>query len=382
MKKSTEIPGILVLDCDHKNSLAIIRHLGRKKQYRIDGASYIRHSLALFSRYVTKKFIISNPKKNPEKYIDDLIAILSQNDYLVIIPVSYISFQLCSGSKERLAKYTSITIATPQQIEIASNKIKTYQFAEKLGVPYPRIIVPEHIDDIKNIETTYPCVIKAPFELGKNLVSYVHSKEELILKYTRMCRQYNFQTVLPVIQKFIKGEGAGFFAFYKDGECKNYFMHKRIREYPVKGGASVVAEAFYDDQILKYGKLILDELKWEGVAMVEFKKDSQTGKFNLMEINAKFWGSLDLALVCGVNFPKMLIDHASGKEIEKVDYNYEKFQWILNGDLFHIIEKPSHIFSFFKTLFTAKNDIWLRDIVPNLFQLIYIPIHYYKKWFK
>ena len=48
--------------------------------------------------------------------------------------------------------------------------------------------------------------------------------------------------------------------------------------------------------------------------MVEFKKDNETGVFNLMEINAKFWGSLDLALVCGANFPQMLIDDALRKE--------------------------------------------------------------------
>lgn len=376
------MPRILVLDCDRKNSLAIIRHLGQKDRYRIDATSHAKHSLAMFSKYIHQKFVVSDPKKNPEKYIDDLIQILSQHQYLAIIPVSYISFQLCSQHKERISKYTSLTIAPPAQIDIASSKIKTYRLAEKLGIPYPKMITLNSVDEIKTLETTYPCVVKAPFEVGKNLVEYAQNKEELVRKYTQMCQENQFEGALPIVQKFIVGEGAGFFAFYQNGECKNYFMHKRIREYPVKGGASVVAEAFYDEQVLKHGKLILDELKWEGVAMVEFKKDNQTGEFNLMEINAKFWGSLDLALVSGVDFPQMLIDVAEGKEIEKVTYTHEKFQWILNGDLFHILEKPSHVFGFFGTLFTAKNDFWLRDIKPNLFQVVYIPMHFYKKWFK
>jgi predicted ATP-grasp superfamily ATP-dependent carboligase len=159
-------------------------------------------------------------------------------------------------------------------------------------------------------------------------------------------------------------------------------MHKRIREYPPSGGPSVVAEAYYNEQILKDGTRMLDELQWEGVAMVEFKKDNKTGIYNLMEINAKFWGSLDLALVCGANFPQLLINDALGKEIQKWNYKQKRFQWILNGDLFYLFERPWRFCLFIRDLFVSKNDIWLRDIVPNLFQLIYIPVHYYKKWFK
>lgn len=197
-----------------------------------------------------------------------------------------------------------------------------------------------------------------------------------------MSANHDFNGYLPIVQKYIIGDGTGLFAFYKNGECKNYFMHKRIREYPSTGGASVVAEAFYDKQMLSDGLRLLDELKWEGVAMVEFKKDNLTGIYNLMEINAKFWGSLDLALVCGANFPQMLIDDALGKKFEKWNYKQKRFQWILNGDLFNFLEHPKDFFHFFRDLFVAKNDIWFCDLKPNLFQLMYIPVYYYKKMFK
>ena len=198
-----------------------------------------------------------------------------------------------------------------------------------------------------------------------------------------MCKETDFKSQLPLIQKFINGEGVGFFAFYKNGQCRNYFMHRRIREYPVKGGASTVAESFYHEQVKKYGKQILDYLSWEGVAMVEFKKDRSTGLYNLMEINAKFWGSLDLALVCGVDFPQMLINDALGKEIiANNKYADKRFQWILNGDLFHVLERPWKLLLFFRDLLTAENDFYLTDIKPNLFQLLYVPVHYYKKWLK
>ncbi len=47
--------------------------------------------------------------------------------------------------------------------------------------------------------------------------------------------------------------------------------------------------------------------------MVEFKQDNRDGSLRLMEINARFWGSLQLAIDAGVNFPCILADIAAGR---------------------------------------------------------------------
>ena len=375
---------ILVLDGDYKHALAIIRHLGRtNKELIIDVAAASKVSISFYSKFANRKFIISNPRKDPDKYLDDLFDLLKQNAYLVLIPVSYISYQICAANKDRILEYAKITIARSEHIEIASSKIETYRLAEKIGIPYPKTQIIDTIDELERIETTYPCVIKGPFEAGKNLVDYASNKDEMIGKYKKMCEENRFIDKLPVIQTYIVGDGAGFFAFYKNGKCVNHFMHRRIREYPVSGGASTCAESYFDESILENGKKILDYLNWEGVAMVEFKKDNSTGIYNLMEINAKFWGSLDLALVSGINFPQMLIDDALGEDIKQTDFKLKiRFQWILNEDLFHVLARPWKIFAFIRDLFIAKNDFSIADLGPNIFQFLNIPIHYYKKWFK
>ena len=47
--------------------------------------------------------------------------------------------------------------------------------------------------------------------------------------------------------------------------------------------------------------------------MVEFKRDGATGTPYLMEINGRFWGSLQLAIDAGVDFPRLLADAALGR---------------------------------------------------------------------
>ncbi|OQX70521.1 MAG: hypothetical protein B6D62_04680 [Candidatus Cloacimonas sp. 4484_275] len=374
---------ILVLDGDHKNALAIVRHLGKTGNYRIEVASYGKASICFFSKYTAKKYIISHPLKNAAAYLRELLETLKKNKIDVLLPVSHISYKICAQNVDEIRKYTHITLPEFEKIELASSKIATYRLAEKLKIPYPSFFEIEKIEDVRKIDIDFPCVIKAPFEAGKNIVEYANDKTELLKKYEKICRENSFESKLPIIQKYVEGQGFGFFAYYENGKCKSYFMHKRIREYPVTGGASVCAESFYDEKLMVFGKKILDYLKWNGVAMVEFKKDNRTGIYNLMEINAKFWGSLELALVSGVDFPQMLIDKALNKKVSYPEhYAMKRFQWILNGELFHGLEKPKNIPAIIKDLFVSKKDISFSDFKPNFYQLFYIPVFYLKKWFK
>ena len=115
--------------------------------------------------------------------------------------------------------------------------------------------------------------------------------------------------------------------------------------------------------------------------MVEFKRDEISGKFNLMEINPKFWGSLELAIKAGVDFPSYLIDEKTNIDINLISPHYKNiiFQWILNGELFHFLERPTALSKIIRTLPKSYKDLKWSDFKPNIFQFINIFIHYYKK---
>ncbi|MEO0223569.1 MAG: hypothetical protein ABIL76_00560 [candidate division WOR-3 bacterium] len=70
-------------------------------------------------------------------------------------------------------------------------------------------------------------------------------------------------------------------------------------------------------EILKEIESILKSLDYFGVGMVEMKVDY------FIEFNPRFWGSLSLAIECGLNFPLYLIKAYIGEKIDK-NYNYKK----------------------------------------------------------
>jgi len=77
--------------------------------------------------------------------------------------------------------------------------------------------------------------------------------------------------------------------------------------------------------------------------MVEFKRSARTGRGYLMEVNGRLWGSLQLAVDAGVDFPVLLVRTALGERVEPV-VSYRvgvRSRWLW-GDVDHLIARVRH----------------------------------------
>jgi protein-tyrosine-phosphatase len=85
------------------------------------------------------------------------------------------------------------------------------------------------------------------------------------------------------------------------------FQHERVHE-PLRGGGSSYRKSVpLNAELLDATARMMQALKYTGVAMVEFKQDRATGRWVLIEINARFWGSLALCARAGLDFPLALV---------------------------------------------------------------------------
>jgi protein-tyrosine-phosphatase len=107
-----------------------------------------------------------------------------------------------------------------------------------------------------------------------------------------------------LFQEFVPGEGVGVEVLMHDGVAVCAFQHRRLRELPWAGGVSVVAESeMVDPTLLGQATRLLRALGAEGMCMVEYRRDPDTGRTVFMEINARAIGSMSLSERCGVEFP-------------------------------------------------------------------------------
>jgi len=111
-----------------------------------------------------------------------------------------------------------------------------------------------------------------------------------------------------LVQGHVPGTGVGVFFLMVNGHPRARFAHRRIHEVPHTGGVSSFRESVHYPEIEAHALSVLRQIGWNGVAMLEYRRDPRTCEFRLLELNARFWGSLHLALAAGVDFPRLLLD--------------------------------------------------------------------------
>ncbi|MCJ7443532.1 MAG: ATP-grasp domain-containing protein [Methanotrichaceae archaeon] len=239
--------------------------------------------------------------------------------------------------------------------------------AKKLNIPIPKTILLEDIDDIYKIaeKLRYPVVVKprqsVTFISDKAMVcntKYVFSKGELISNYISLHKKIPY----PLIQEYIQGEEIGVFLLLNRGALNAVFSHRRIRSTNPLGGVSCMRESVKINSMMKFFAVkLLEEINWNGIAMVEFKIDSSDNIPKLMEINGRFWGSLQLAIISGVDFPYLLLKTLMGETISPVlDYRKGIKCRDLYGDFIHfynVLMRPDKRFEYPEKFFTARQFI-------------------------
>jgi predicted ATP-grasp superfamily ATP-dependent carboligase len=363
----------LVTDEHYKHSLGIVRQLGRQG-VAVSVVASSKESLACRSRYCRE--VILAESGQPESLVKTILQTLRQRHFDLVIPVSYSMTLALARQKDQLLPYTRLEVPPYQTIAQASDKWEMTRLAQRVAVPAPRTIRASELDQL-GPELRFPLVLKPQQETpGRPPIRYLYKKEELSAVRLQLSNsRHNGASSEFIVQEYVPGHGCGLFATYQNGVCKRVFMHRRLREYPASGGVSSCAESFYDLKLESHGRRMLDALNWHGVAMVEFRRDDRDGEYKLMEINPKFWGSLDLALAAGADFPSDLCQMALGGTLSFTDQYVRdlRFHWPLSsqGDLYHLWTRPQ---SFFAVAIDAlnprvKSNVWLGDFRPNLSEL-------------
>lgn len=376
---------VLVLDAAQRSALAVTRSLGQLANIRVVTAEASGQALAGSSRYSSQFFTSPNPITAPQDYITWLAKLSSELDFALIIPVTEVTSQLLLLNMEHLPR-VRLPFASYDNVLQLADKGHLMKLAQSLEIPIPATQWLNSAAELDREKLIYPLVIKpclskifTPSAWIATSVKIIHS--EMDLDKALQSESY-LQNSPFMIQEFIPGSGAGIFCLYNRGLPVTFFAHKRLREKPPQGGISVLSESAAVDPILKQqAEKLLAAANWHGVAMVEFRI-APDGTAYLMEVNTRFWGSLQLAIDSGVDFPALMLSNELALGI-KQPANYQigqRLRWLL-GDFdslylylksdYSISAKCMRILAFFTPdLFNTKHEIdRLSDLKPALYEL-------------
>ena len=334
---------LLVTDGEQRSALAVVRSLGRAGVPVAVGASS-PHSLAGSSRYCVKELHYPSPHKSAPDFQHFIAEEIARGGYRMLIPMTDVTVRLVAEMRDDIPGNLIVPMPSAEVVRQSQDKAYVLALAQRLRIPCPRTVTPEENEDVREAarHLPFPVVIKSRFShfyqdghwrLGR--VQYASNPEELAARY----RESSQNIPKPLVQEKLTGEGLGVFMLIWNGRLKGAFCHRRLREKPPWGGVSVYRESVcLDETLMAQSAALLQELGWQGVAMVEFKMDPRDRVAKLMEVNGRFWGSLQLAVDAGADFPLMLYRLACGENVP-AQFKYRvgiKSRWLL-GDLDHLL---------------------------------------------
>jgi predicted ATP-grasp superfamily ATP-dependent carboligase len=266
-------------------------------------------------RYFTR---LPNPDRDPDNFVRELRQLIRMRGYSMLIPADDQAMTAMVRHYDEFRNLVYVACPPPQIANQVLNKIITLEAATKSGIHVPRTAVVAHSDQFLGLrhKISFPWVVK-PAEKQSRIDEFktrvLMTPDELASLFPSP-REFNPPIL---VQEYCSGVGLGIEVLLHKGECLAVFQHRRLKELPYTGGYAVMAVSEVPDAgLVRASVSLLRALQWEGVAMVEFRVDPTDNRAVFMEVNGRYWGSISLPVLAGVDFPLYHWKLVHGEPIE------------------------------------------------------------------
>jgi predicted ATP-grasp superfamily ATP-dependent carboligase len=265
----TSLRAAVVTDGAWPKSLSAIRSLG-KSGYHVAVMGDSLLTTGFWSRFTHCRVIAPTATRFPDRFGVALLGAIRRYSVRavrpVVLPMEDASLLWIAGNLEKVTAHSDILIPPLEALHIALDKGESARVARQVGLPCPRAWEPA--DSLE----------------------------------------------------FAKPEGPGLGAgilMDRDGKCVAAFAHERLHQYPDSGGPSTDRISIESPGLIEKSVAILERIGWRGVAMVEWELDPRDGQTKFLGINPRFWGSLELAVRAGIDFPVLYARAACGDKLHR-----------------------------------------------------------------
>lgn len=368
------MPEAIVTDGIWRKSLSAVRSLG-KAGYDITVLGDSLFTTSYWSKYTTRRLRSVNAKEDAKQFGITLLSYLKRRPSKgrpVLLPMEDASLEWVSAHRKTVAEFADFLLPSIDSLAIAQSKGATSALGAYLKLPTLETFMPstveEFIEQLRQLiiaDTLSHYIVKPVSGSGSAGIIYLDAFKNP--DWREHWKKYG----ALLIQKRINSSGQGLgvsLLFDNTGECVASFAHSRLQQYPNSGGPSTSRISIVNNKLVDQSIRLMTELDWRGVAMVEWKVDPISNTPYLMEINPRFWGSLELAVRSGVNFPLLYALAARGEKFDPV-HSYKQgiiCRWLLPGDLLRYLSqdrtKRETLKEFLRGLPQSAEEWDLKDI--------------------
>ncbi|UGV40624.1 hypothetical protein J7W08_11310 [Methanococcoides orientis] len=324
-----------------------------------------------------KRFVLID--KTPESLSQEIKKLHQDYEKIVVYPTNDLELEYLHKIYYEIKSFCFLPFNYENILE-SSDKYVQYSYCEKLGVPYPKTLTIETIEDIDKISSVqYPVLIKPnkredlKVQVFRNLElndqNDLENNREKLQNYLKMGIVFLASEVIP-------GNGSNIYAYVgyrsQSGKILNEWTGKKLSQYPDDFGVFSSASNEAPGEVLNLGRILLDGMDIKGIAEPEFKYDHRDDKYKLMEINLRSMMWHRVGNISGVNLQYTQYLDAIGKEVPKQNQIKDKdihFVY-LKHEVINTLARRGYYRIFLNNVFKSNKTYFalydIRDIKPFL----------------
>lgn len=370
---------VLLTDSQQRKTLSTMRSLGRKG-IKSDCCETFSCNLSRFSKYSRDFYLNPSARENPEGFLDFLLAYISKEESPVIFPMDDDTMKIFIDNSKLLEGKSKIAIPPKESFCLALKKDLAIKHAQEKGIPCPLSVSSGEYKEIYKAvcKMKFPLIIKAVDSSGSRGMKIVEKRENFEKEYKGISQNYPF----PVVQEFLSvSEKIDVCLIYnKKSQLRGCFVQRELRNYPDPIGPSTIQESIIHDMAKSLALKFMEGLNWQGIVELEFIIEKESKDIVFMEVNPRFWASVEMAVQAGVDFPYMYYLIAKDGDCDEV-MKYKiggKVKWSFPGELLAFLEtkkKKGVDPSFFFNKEIKDDTLSLDDPMP-IFGLFFSSLYY------
>ena len=282
-------------------------------------------------------YVMSNQKNNPMRYsrhvkgfsyyaktssdldwINNINKEIEKHHIDVVMPIFEIGIKKLIEYRSKVLHENKLgLLPSLTNFNTAINKGLLSKHLEANNISGPKSVIIESNAELeKAYDLNFPVIIK-PLEGfgGGQGIDVFKTKEDFKNHYIG----HNFDYV-NIVQEYIEGYDIDCSVLCRKGDVLAFTIQKGNmfgkNQFTPQFGLSFL----YEQELYNVVEKLMKSLDWNGVAHIDMRYDQNTKQFKVIEINTRFWVSLDASLIAGVNFPYLYCLSSMGNVFEKPQY--------------------------------------------------------------
>jgi predicted ATP-grasp superfamily ATP-dependent carboligase len=178
-----------------------------------------------------------------------------------------------------------------------------------------------------------------------------------------------------IVQERIQGKVHDVTALWHEGrEIASLSQLRELTDW-LDGGSGIVNVTNDLPQLRDASRKLLSRLQWDGPLQLEWLEEEGTGRFLLLEANPKFWGTTQLSISAGLDYPAWWVGLHEGVQPQVPSYRRDlMLRWLVKeirtvltvpSDRARLREEVRKFFDRFRHRPRISDVDW-RDPLPSL----------------